>query len=192
MEDLYPPQGYMKNMVAPSFEAELLTHVKMFKLWFNYYIDLDHTNLLIPRFIVPKVVDEDGTILDVRCVWDCKINGHNATLFAPSFMLPTALDAEDQVVKWLPMTVSEYLQQGSPQVDYTHLVNTFIKSTQGDIDVGQHFNNFRIHPTDQHTLGLRFTYTDNSEGAVEKEVQLLPFWKQMLTLHVLPGRVENN
>ena len=86
-------------MDAPSREAELVMRLKIFKFRFNYYLDHDHTDLLVPRFIVPKVVAEDGTILDVRCVWDCKINGHNATLYAPGFMLPTALDAEDQVVK---------------------------------------------------------------------------------------------
>ena len=87
-----PPTGYMLNMKAPSHEAELATRLKIFKLKFSYYLDRDMVNLLIPRFIVPKVVADDGTILDVRCVWDCKINGHNKTLYAPSFMLPTALD----------------------------------------------------------------------------------------------------
>ena len=164
-----PPKGHMKNMAAPSREAELATRLKIFKLKFNYYIDQDYTSLLIPRFIVPKVIGEDGTILDVRCVWDCKVNGHNATIFAPGFMLPTALDAEDQVVKWLSMGVAEYLQQGSPVMDYTQDASIFIKTLQGDIDVGQHFNNFRVHPKDQHTLGVRYIYTDNANNSEERE-----------------------
>jgi hypothetical protein len=84
-------------------------------------------------------------------------------------MLPTALCAEDQVVKWLSMTVSEYLQQGSPIMDYTQDTCNFIKTTQGDIDVGQNFNNFRVHPRDQHTLGIRYTHTNNAVGDVERE-----------------------
>ena len=90
------------------------------------------------------------------------MNGHNATVFAPDFMLPTALDAEDQVVKWLSLRVAEYLQQGSPTMDYTQDASICIKTLQGDIDVGQYFNNFRVHPADQHTLGVRYIYTDNA------------------------------
>ena len=67
-------------------------------------------------------------------------------------MLPMALDVEDQVLKWLTMSVRQYLQQGSPVIDYTQEVSTSIKNTQGDIDVGQHFNNFRVQHVDQHTL----------------------------------------
>ncbi|KAL7532942.1 hypothetical protein ACHAXR_006517 [Thalassiosira sp. AJA248-18] len=164
-----PPKGYLKNMEAPSREAELVTRLKIFKLKFQYYIDQAETNLLIPRFIVPKVVLEDGTIVDVRCVWDCSINGHNATVYAPGFMLPTALDAEDQVVKWLSMAVAQYLRLGCPTMDYTQDASIFIKTKQGDIDVGQQFNNFRVHPVDQHTLGVRYIYTNNEGNSVEKE-----------------------
>jgi len=114
-------------------------------------------------------VGEDGTILDVRCVWDCKVNGHNATLWTPEFMLPTALDAEDQVVKWLSMSVGEYLQQGSPVMEYTQEPSIFIKTKQGDIDVVQHFNNFRCHLIDQHTLGVRYIYNNNDGISEERE-----------------------
>ena len=108
-------------------------------------------------------------ILDVRCIWDCKINGHNATLYAPGFMLPTALDAEDQIVKWLTMSVRQYLLQGSPVMDYTQEVSTYTKFTQGDIDVGPHFNNFRVHPIDQHTLVVRYTYNNNAGDTEERK-----------------------
>lgn len=165
-----PPNGFMRNMKAPSREAELLTRLKIFKLKFQYYLDSAKTTLLCPRFTVPKMVADDGTITDVRCVWDCTINGLNATLYTPGFMLPTALDAEDQVVKWLSVKVGEHLRRGSPVTDYsTQEASSFIKTTQGDIDVGQHFNNFRVHPVDQHCLGVRYTYTNNQKGAVERE-----------------------
>ena len=164
-----PPKGWMRNMKAPTREAELLTRLKIFKLKFKHYITSEGADLAIPRFIVPKVVLDDGTIADVRCVWDCSINGHNARLFAPRFMLPTSSDPEEQVVKWLTMGVAEYLQQGSPPMDYTQDASKFIKSKQGDIDVGEHFNNFRVHPSDQHTLGVRYVYTDNSGLTQERE-----------------------
>ena len=63
-------------------------------------------------------------------------------------MLSTSRNAENQVVKWLSMPVREYLQLGSPELDYTtQEADDFIKSTQGDIDVGQHFNNFECSRT---------------------------------------------
>jgi len=155
-------------MTAPSREAELLTRVKIFKLKFNWYIEDSPAKLVIPRFIVPKLVVED-VVVDVWCVWDCKRNGHNATLWAPGFMLPTALDAEDQVIKWLDIPLGEYLECGSPIMDYTRDPSVFIKTKQGDIDVGQHFNNFRAHGCDQPSLGVRYMHTDNSPGAIERE-----------------------
>jgi len=118
-------------------------------------------------------VSEDGTILDVRCVWDCTINGLNGSLYSPGFMLPTPSDAEDQVVKWLSLKVGEYLQRGSPSEDYlSRDASGFIKTKQGDIDVGQHFNNFRVHPKDHQHLGVRFIYTNNKDGAIERETRL--------------------
>ena len=62
-----PPKGYHRNMVAPSREAELLTRVKIFKLKYNWYIEDSPADLVIPRFIVPKLVVED-VVLDVQCV----------------------------------------------------------------------------------------------------------------------------
>ena len=175
-----PPRGYMRNMESPSREAELLTRLKIFKLKYQYYLDEGNPSLLCPRFTVPKVVSEDGTILDVRCVWDCTINGLNGSLYSPGFMLPTASDAEDQVVKWLSLKVGEYLQLDSPSEDYlSQDASGFIKTKQGDIDVGQHFNNFRVHPKDHQHLGVRFIHTNNKDGAVERETRLqflLPFW----------------
>ncbi len=73
--------------------------------------------------------------MDVRCVWDSKVNGLNKTLWAPGFMLPDSQDGEDLVIKWLSMPVAEYLALGLPDMDYTQDANKFIKSNQGDIDV---------------------------------------------------------
>lgn len=120
-----PPKGYMRNVKAPSREAELLTRLKIFKLKVKYYLDRSKLDLdtmptlLTPRFTVNKIVLDDGTVKDVRCVWDCTVNGLNATLYQPGFMMPSASDAEDQVVKWLSVKVGEYLSSGSPPTDYT-------------------------------------------------------------------------
>ena len=94
-----PPKDYMSNMTAPSREVELLTRLKIFRLKFQYYLDQEHPLLLCPRFTVPKTLLEDGTIIDMWCVWDCTINGLSVTLYSPGFMLRTDSDAEDQVVK---------------------------------------------------------------------------------------------
>ena len=108
----------MKNAKAPSREAELLARQKVFKLRFNGYIHKRNAKLTTPRFLVPKVI-ENGRVLDVRCVWDAKVNGLNWTLWSPSFMLPNAGDAEDLVVKWLVNPAGHHLKAGLPEVDYT-------------------------------------------------------------------------
>ncbi len=118
-------------------------------------------------------------MVDVQCVWDCKKNRLNLTLWAPGFMLPDSGDGEDLVIKWLLCSVYVYLQQGSSDMDYSQDSSKFIKSKQGDIDVGQHFNNFRAHKEDQPYLGIWFIHTDNTGGAVEQETSMcstvLPF-----------------
>ena len=68
------------------------------------------------------------------------------------------------------MSVSEYLWLGSPVIDYTQDTSCFIKTKQGDINVGQHFNNYYVHPRDKHTLGVRYIYTNNSGVTDEREV----------------------
>ena len=108
-----PPSGRLPNARAPSREVELLARQKVFKLRFNGYIEPGHAKLYTPRFLVPKVV-ENGVVLDVRCVWDAKVNGLNQTLWSPSFMLPTSREAEDLVVKWLVDPVGTHLKAGSP------------------------------------------------------------------------------
>ncbi len=60
----------MLDMKAPSQGAELVTRGKVFQLKFSYFLSCGPAKLVIPRFIVPKVVADDGTVLDVRFVWD--------------------------------------------------------------------------------------------------------------------------
>jgi hypothetical protein len=89
--------------------------------------------------LVVKVVD-DRVVVDIRVVWDGSANGHNDTLWQPGFSLPGFGEAADLVVKWLPMTIGEYLDQGSPEVDYRRAPSSFIKSYLGDVDVGGMYN----------------------------------------------------
>ena len=76
------------------------------------------------------------------------------TLWALGFILDGVLGVENQVVKWLDTPVREYLLNGSPVMDYTRKLDCFIKTKQGDIDVGQHFNNARAYPVNRPPLGL--------------------------------------
>ena len=39
-------------------------------------------------------------------------------------------------IKWLSMPVGDYLDQGSTVMDYTQDASRFIKTFQGDVDVG--------------------------------------------------------
>jgi hypothetical protein len=97
----------------------------------------------------------DGVIQEIRCVWNSKSNGHNATLWAPGFMLDDIEDVIEMVTKWLSIPVAAYLDARSPSHDYTQSASSFVKSKQGDIDVGAMFNNFPTHPSERHALGVR-------------------------------------
>ena len=57
---------------------------------------------------------------------------------------------------------------GSPWLSYS-MPGHYIKTEQGDIDAGQHFNNFRVNPEDHPYLGVCFVHTSNVSGVVEKE-----------------------
>jgi hypothetical protein len=70
----------MRNIPTETREQELLTRDKIFRLWFNRYLESGKMRLVIPRFTVPKADD-------VRVVKDSKVNGHNSCLWAPSFIL---------------------------------------------------------------------------------------------------------
>ncbi len=77
-------------------------------------------------------------------------------------MLPNSQDAEELVVKWLSMPLRQYLQLGSPDMDYTQDAKEFTKSKQGDVDVGQHFKKICAHEEDRPYLGIRFISTNNA------------------------------
>ena len=85
-------------------------------------------------------------------------------------MLPTWLDAENMVCKWLATTVGRYLVLGLPNQDYTLEQSSFHRSEQGDIDVGEMFHNFMIHKSERHALGVRFIETNNPEVSIEGEM----------------------
>ena len=106
-------------------------------------------------------------VVDIRVVWDSKSNGHNATLWAPGFMLDDAGDLIELVVKWLTVPISQYMEEGSPPQDYTLPGSIFIKSKQGDVDVGGMFHNFRAHAKEQANLGVQWIETRN-DGEPER------------------------
>jgi hypothetical protein len=164
-----PPKGlHFQNIPTSTREGELQIRSKIFQLKFRWYLESGSPDLITPRFAVEKVADEAGKTLDIRAVWDAKRNGLNATLWVPKFALPTTLDAENLVVKWLLVPVSEYLRGGSKPQDYTQDQDLFIKSWQYDHDVAQQFNNFVLHETERHSHGVRFIHTRN-DGSREPE-----------------------
>jgi hypothetical protein len=58
--------------------------------------------------------------------WDSKANGHNAVLWAPSFMLCDFGGLEEIVVRWLSVPVGTYLLMGCLDQDYTQDATKFI------------------------------------------------------------------
>ena len=104
-------------------------------------------------------------MIDIRVIWNSSANGHNATLWAPGFMLDEIGDVLEMVTKWLDVTVSDYLNAGSPYQDYTRPSSIFVKSKQGDIDVGAMFNNFCAHPSERNALGVRMSTTNFGTSA---------------------------
>jgi hypothetical protein len=134
-------------------EKPRLSAKKVFLLRYWHFIKWGFTDLITQRFFIVKA------IMDIRAVWNLKLNGHNATLLAPGFMLDDIGDVIEMVMKWLAVPVAAYLYAGSPSQDYTQSASTFVKSKQGDIDVGATFNNFRAHPSERHGLGVRVINT---------------------------------
>ena len=166
----HPPQGMTLNAPSPSREAEIESRKKVFRLCYRGYIERGSlVRLVCGRFAVVKLIVDD-VVVDIRVVWNAKSNGHNATLWAPGFYLPEFLDVENLVVKWLLLTVGDYLEMGSPSQDYTQDPESFIKSDQGDVDVGEHFHNFRTHPDERPYVGARLYKTD--AGAQNEECEI--------------------
>jgi len=162
------PKGMTRNAPTPSRSAELEVRKKIFKLNYRGYTEVGFVDLVQPRFPVVKTM-VDGEVTDIRVVWNSRSNGYNERIWAPGFNLPSWLDAENMVIKWLPCTVATYLEEGSPTHDYTRDRETFHRSEQGDIDVGEMFLNFSVHISERHALGVRCHKTDHREGAVEQE-----------------------
>jgi len=87
-------------------------------------------------------------------------------------MLDDIGDVIEMVTKWLSVPVAAYLDAGSPTQDYTQSASAFVKSKQGDIDVGAMFNNVPTHPSERHALGVRVINT-RPEGQYERH----EFWR---------------
>lgn len=160
------PVGHAHNMPSPSREAEIWCRKKVFQLRYRHFIERGFTDLITPRFSIAKAV------VDIRVVWNSKSNGHNATLWAPGFTLDDIVDVIEMVTKWLAVPVADYLDAGSPSQDYTQSTSFFTKSKQGDIDVGAMFNNFPVHLSERHALGVRVINT-----APEGEYEHHEFWR---------------
>jgi hypothetical protein len=69
-------------------------------------------------------------------------------------MLDDVGDVIEMATKWIGVPVAAYLDAGSPLQDYTQSASTFVKSKQGDINVGAMCNNFRAHLSKRHALGV--------------------------------------
>ncbi|KAL7527269.1 hypothetical protein ACHAXR_004033, partial [Thalassiosira sp. AJA248-18] len=163
------PKGMVHNLQAPSREAEIEARKKVFKLKFQGNLDSrKFVSLCVPCFSIKKIVKKN-VVLDIRVIWDSKSNGHNATLWAPGFMLDDAGDLVELVVKWLTVPISQYIEEGSPPQDYTQTGSIFIKSKQGGVDVGGMFHNFRAHAKEQANLGVRWIETRNDGGPERHE-----------------------
>ena len=165
-----PPRGHTHNTLSLLREAEIECRKKVLQLRLRGFIEKGYTDLIMQRFPVVKVM-VDGEVLGIRVVWNSKSNGHNVMLWAPGFMLDDIGDVKEMVIKWLAVPVAIYLNAGSPPQDYSLSAGTFIKSKQGDIDVGAMFNNFSTHPTERHTLGVHVIHTQ-PEGVYERH----EFW----------------
>jgi hypothetical protein len=142
------PVGRALNMPSPLREAKIECQKEVFQLRYQQFIHRGFTDLITHCFSIVKAV------VDIRVVWNSKSNGHSATLWAPGFMLDDIGDVVEMVTKWLAFPVAAYLNAGSPSQNYTQSASTFVKSKQGDIDVGAMFNNFRAHPSERHGLGV--------------------------------------
>jgi hypothetical protein len=86
-------------------------------------------------------------------------------------MLDDIGDVIEMVTKWLSIPVAAYLDAGSPSQDYTQSASSFVKSKQGDIDVGAMFNNFPTHLLERYAHGVRVINT-HPEGEYERH----EFW----------------
>ena len=107
----------------------------------RYLEDSKFVELLVSRFGVPKVVDDAGNLLDIRCVWDSKKNGHNKTLWAPGFM----------------------------NQSFSHLLELLVPGRWlVDRDLGENFLNNTLHYKERSQFGVRVIRA-NAEGIEEEK-----------------------
>ena len=161
-----PPKWMGKNLPAPSEHYELLLRKKEEKLLHRRYIELGFVDCIVPRFGVPKGED------DIRLVWDATRNGNNDTLYAPSFWMPTFRTLQDLVIKWLPCSVSDYLDNiipSDPQESDWRIPH------QSDMDVGEMFLNYSLHYSERHMFGMRLI-----SGTGSEEVEIIMRFNRLL------------
>ncbi len=109
-------RGHVHNTPPPSRGAEIECQKKALQLRLRGFIERGFTDLIMQRFSVVKVM-VDGDVLDIHVMWNSKSDGHNATLWAPGFLLDDIGDVKEMVVKRLAVPVAVYLNTGSPPQD---------------------------------------------------------------------------
>jgi hypothetical protein len=112
------PRGHAHDTPSPSKKTEIKCRKNVLQLRLRCFIEKGYTDLITQRFPVVKVMVE-GEVLDIQVMWNSKSNGHNATLWAPGFMLDDIGDVKEMVVKWLAIPVAVYLNSGPPPQDYS-------------------------------------------------------------------------
>lgn len=145
-----PVPWFGRNLPAGSAEAESKLRAKETTLWYRRYLERGYVRMMVSRFGVKK---GDS---DVRCVWDSKRNGHNDTLWAPGFRMPTFRNLANLVVKRLPGSLRDYLDGKNPEQEgntYAGPRHTF----QSDMDIGEMFLNYPMHYTERCDFGARLT-----------------------------------
>ena len=90
--------------------------------------------------------------------------------------------------------VDGHVREGLPGFGFTlallrpALPALYIKTEQGDIDIGQHFNNFCVHLEDHPYLGVCFVHTNNTwttDGKAVDDKRYSP-WSMVLATESLP------
>ena len=152
------PKWMGKSYPTDTWEHELSIRDKEAKLVHRRYVELGFVDCMTPRFGVPK---SDS---DVRLVWDATRNGVNATLWAPSFWMPTFLTLQDLIIKRLPCSIRDYFAGNVPVAPGP---SDWRRPHQSDMDVGEMFLNYMMHWSDRHMFGVRIK---TGKGASQTEV----------------------
>lgn len=140
-----PKPWFGHNFTGDDPADEVKLREKEDKLILRWYLERGYVSMVVTRFGVKKPGD-------VRCIWDSKQNGHNATLWAPSFPMPTFQNLTNLVIKKLWVTLEEYLEGMEPD-----MFAEPIRSFQEDMDIGEMFLNYTLHYRKRHACGVRIT-----------------------------------